>query len=79
MSAFSLQRQIDRNQDLLTKIRHLEEKEEKSNQVLSELMENSKTLKRSIEELHKQGDDKDDKLSEASQVYRDGGKLRKYL
>lgn len=59
---------MDLNQDLLTKIRRLEEKEEKSLQVLNEQLENNKSLKRNVEELQKQGHDKDGKLSEASQV-----------
>ncbi|XP_072513766.1 mitotic spindle assembly checkpoint protein MAD1 isoform X1 [Salminus brasiliensis] len=67
-SSRDFQRQLDRNQDLLTKIRRLEEKEEKANQALSEQMENSKALKQSLEELHKQANDKDNKLADANQM-----------
>lgn len=65
---FSSQRQVDQNQDLLMKIRRLEEKEEKTLQALSEQLENNKSLKRNIEELQKQARDKDGKLSETNQV-----------
>ncbi|XP_066505330.1 mitotic spindle assembly checkpoint protein MAD1 [Hoplias malabaricus] len=67
-SSRDLQRQVDQNQDLLTKIRRLEEKEEKANQALSEQVEKNKALKRSLEELHAQLSDKDNKLSEANQT-----------
>ncbi|KAI4876656.1 hypothetical protein NFI96_006687, partial [Prochilodus magdalenae] len=67
-SSRDLQRQVDRNQDLLTKIRRLEEKEEKSSQALSEQMETNKALKRRIEELHKHANEKDNKVAEANQM-----------
>lgn len=59
---------MDQNQDLLTKIRRLEEKEEKTLQALNEQLENNKSLKRSMEELQKHAHDQDGKLSEANQV-----------
>ncbi|KAB5523194.1 hypothetical protein PHYPO_G00149730 [Pangasianodon hypophthalmus] len=67
-SSRDLQRQVDLNQDLLTKVRRLEEKEEKTLQVLNEQLDNNKSLKRNVEELQKQAHDKDGKLSEASQM-----------
>ncbi|XP_060754557.1 mitotic spindle assembly checkpoint protein MAD1 [Neoarius graeffei] len=67
-SSRDLQRQVDQNQDLLMKIRRLEEKEEKTLQALSEQLENNKSLKRNIEELQKQARDKDGKLSETNQM-----------
>lgn len=67
---FWSQRQVDLNQDLLTKIRRLEEKKEKTLQALNEQLDNSKSLKRNIEELQKQTQGKDGKLSEANQVCR---------
>lgn len=63
-----LQREIDRNRELLMKIRRLEEREGKANQALNEQMENNKALKRDLEELHKKANEKDSKLAEADQV-----------
>ncbi len=63
-----LQREIDRNRELLLKIRRLEEREEKANQALNEQMENNKALKHNFEELHKKANEKDSKLAEADQV-----------
>lgn len=60
--------EIDRNRELLLKIRRLEEREEKANQALNEQMENNKALKRNFEELHKKANEKDSKLAEADQV-----------
>lgn len=62
------QRQVDMNQDLLTKIRRLEEKEERGLQALNEQLEKNKSLKQSLEELQKQVHDKDGKISETHQV-----------
>lgn len=59
---------MDLTQDLLMKIRRLEEKEEKTQQVLKEQMDNNKSLKRNMEELQKHVQEKDSKLSEANQV-----------
>ncbi|KAK7162151.1 hypothetical protein R3I94_004716 [Phoxinus phoxinus] len=67
-SSRDLQREIDRNRELLMKIRRLEEREEKANQALSEQMENNKALKRNLEELHKKANEKDSKLAEADQM-----------
>ncbi|KAG7315518.1 hypothetical protein KOW79_020384 [Hemibagrus wyckioides] len=67
-SSRDLQREMDLNQDLLMKIRRLEEKEEKTQQVLKEQMDNSKSLKRNMEELQKRVQEKDSKLSEANQM-----------
>ncbi|XP_050969547.1 mitotic spindle assembly checkpoint protein MAD1 [Labeo rohita] len=67
-SSRDLQREIDRNRELLLKIRRLEEREEKANQGLNEQMENNKTLKRNLEELHKKANEKDSKLAEADQM-----------
>ncbi|XP_052401566.1 mitotic spindle assembly checkpoint protein MAD1 [Carassius gibelio] len=67
-SSRDLQREIDRNRELLLQIRHLEEREEKANQDLNEQMENNKALKRNFEELHKKANEKDGKLAEADQM-----------
>ncbi|XP_016309018.1 mitotic spindle assembly checkpoint protein MAD1-like isoform X2 [Sinocyclocheilus anshuiensis] len=67
-SSRDLQREIDRNRELLLKIRRLEEREEKANQALNEQMENNKALKRNLEELHKKANEKDSKLTEADQM-----------
>ncbi|XP_051983001.1 mitotic spindle assembly checkpoint protein MAD1 isoform X1 [Xyrauchen texanus] len=67
-SSRDLQREIDRSRDLMIKIRRLEEREEKANQVLNEQVENNKALKRNLEELHKKANEKDRKLTEAEQM-----------
>ncbi|KAF4119020.1 mitotic spindle assembly checkpoint protein MAD1 [Onychostoma macrolepis] len=67
-SSRDLQREIDRNRELLLKIKRLEEREEKANQALNEQMENNKALKRNFEELHKKANEKDSKLAEADQM-----------
>uniref|UniRef100_A0A672L2Q6 Mitotic spindle assembly checkpoint protein MAD1 n=1 Tax=Sinocyclocheilus grahami TaxID=75366 RepID=A0A672L2Q6_SINGR len=67
-SSRDLQREIDRNRELLLQIRRLEEREEKANQALNEQMENNKALKRNFEELHKKANEKDSKLAEADQM-----------
>ncbi|KAI5090289.1 mitotic spindle assembly checkpoint protein MAD1, partial [Silurus meridionalis] len=67
-SSRDLQRQVDLNQDMLMKIRRLEEKDEKTLQSMNEHLENNKFLKRNVEELQKQVQEKDIKLSEASQM-----------
>ncbi|XP_067261017.1 mitotic spindle assembly checkpoint protein MAD1 isoform X4 [Chanodichthys erythropterus] len=67
-SSRDLQREIDRNRELLMKIRRLEEREGKANQALNEQMENNKALKRDLEELHKKANEKDNKLAEADQM-----------
>ncbi|XP_048053790.1 mitotic spindle assembly checkpoint protein MAD1 isoform X2 [Megalobrama amblycephala] len=67
-SSRDLQREIDRNRELLMKIRRLEEREGKANQALNEQMENNKALKRDLEELHKKANEKDSKLAEADQM-----------
>ncbi|XP_030636384.1 mitotic spindle assembly checkpoint protein MAD1 isoform X1 [Chanos chanos] len=68
LSSRDLQREVDRNQDLLTRIRRLEDREADAGQALSEQVENNKALKHSIEELHKKVDEKDSKLTEANQT-----------
>uniref|UniRef100_A0A4W4FP56 Mitotic spindle assembly checkpoint protein MAD1 n=1 Tax=Electrophorus electricus TaxID=8005 RepID=A0A4W4FP56_ELEEL len=77
ISSRDLQRQVDRNQDLLSKIRRLEENEEKAAHTLNEQMENNKALKQNLEEFHKQATDKDNKLEEANQMISElKGELR---
>lgn len=68
MYTLHLQREVDRNRELLMKIKRLEEREEKANQALNEQMENNKTLKRNLEELQTRANEKDSKLAEADQV-----------
>ncbi|XP_059408101.1 mitotic spindle assembly checkpoint protein MAD1 isoform X1 [Carassius carassius] len=67
-SSRDFQREIDRNGELLLKIKRLEEREEKANQALNEQMENNKVLKRNLEELHKKANEKDSKLAESDQM-----------
>ncbi|XP_052441481.1 mitotic spindle assembly checkpoint protein MAD1 isoform X1 [Carassius gibelio] len=67
-SSRDFQREIDRNRELLLKIKRLEEREEKANQALNEQMENNKVLKCNLEELHKKANEKDSKLAEADQM-----------
>lgn len=67
-SSRDLQREVDRNRELLLKIKRLEEREEKANQALNEQMENNKTLKCNLDELQKRANEKDSKLAEADQT-----------
>ncbi|XP_060716774.1 mitotic spindle assembly checkpoint protein MAD1 [Tachysurus vachellii] len=67
-SSRDLQRQMDLNQDLLMKVRRLEEKEEKTLQALNEQLENNKSLKRNMEDLQKHVQEKESKLSESIQM-----------
>lgn len=52
------------------KVRRLEEKEEKTLQALNDQLENNKFLKRNMEGLQKQVQEKDSKLSESIQVLK---------
>nr|XP_055062048.1 mitotic spindle assembly checkpoint protein MAD1 [Misgurnus anguillicaudatus]XP_055062049.1 mitotic spindle assembly checkpoint protein MAD1 [Misgurnus anguillicaudatus]XP_055062050.1 mitotic spindle assembly checkpoint protein MAD1 [Misgurnus anguillicaudatus] len=67
-SSRDLQREVDRNRELLMKIKRLEEREEKAKQTLNEQVDNNKTLKRNLEDLQKRASEKDVKLTEANQT-----------
>ncbi|XP_055062048.2 mitotic spindle assembly checkpoint protein MAD1 [Misgurnus anguillicaudatus] len=67
-SSRDLQREVDRNRELLMKIKRLEEREEKAKQTLNEQVDNNKTLKRNLEDLQKRASEKDVKLTEADQT-----------
>lgn len=67
-SSRDLQREVDRNRELLMKIKRLEEREEKAKQTLNEQVDNNKTLKRNLEDLQKRASEKDSKLTEADQT-----------
>lgn len=67
-SSRDLQREVDRNRELLMKIKRLEEREEKAKQTLNEQVDNNKTLKRNLEDLQKRTSEKDSKLTEADQT-----------
>ncbi|XP_065110295.1 mitotic spindle assembly checkpoint protein MAD1 [Paramisgurnus dabryanus] len=67
-SSRDLQREVDRNRELLMRIKRLEEREEKAKQTLNEQVDNNKTLKRNLEDLQKRASEKDSKLTEADQT-----------
>lgn len=63
-----IQREVDRNQDLLTRIKKIEEREAETKKVLNEQIEMNKALKKSIESQNKKLDDKDSKMANANEV-----------
>uniref|UniRef100_W5LZP9 Mitotic arrest deficient 1 like 1 n=1 Tax=Lepisosteus oculatus TaxID=7918 RepID=W5LZP9_LEPOC len=69
-SARDLEREVDRNQDLLARIRKLEEKESEAGKALKEQTEISRSLKKTIEGQNKKLEEKDSKLAEANETSR---------
>ncbi|MBN3312986.1 MD1L1 protein, partial [Atractosteus spatula] len=68
-SARDLEREVDRNQDLLARIRKLEEKESEAGKALKEQTEISRSLKKTIEGQNKKLEEKDSKLAEANELF----------
>ncbi|KAL4624427.1 mitotic spindle assembly checkpoint protein MAD1 isoform X1 [Arapaima gigas] len=68
ISARNLEREVDRNQELLSRIKKLEDREAETAKVLSEQMEMNKTLKKSLEGLNKRLEEKNSKISEANET-----------
>lgn len=69
----SLQHEVDRNQDLLARIKKLEERESEMERNLSEKAEANRALRKNLEAMNKKLDDRDGRLSSANQVRRHGG------
>jgi len=61
---------VDRNQDLLGKIKRLEQREEEAAKTLSEQLGESRALRRNLDDLTKKGAERDVKLNTGNQVNR---------
>lgn len=64
-----LQHEVDRNQELLGKIKKLEERVEEANKKLTEQKEANDALQKNLEGLNKTLEEQDDKLGAANQVH----------
>lgn len=64
-----LQREVDRNQELLGQIKKLEERAEEVNKKLTEQKEANDALQKNLEGLNKTLEERDDKLGTANQVH----------
>ncbi|KAM9314967.1 mitotic spindle assembly checkpoint protein MAD1 [Pholidichthys leucotaenia] len=67
-SARDLEHEVDRNQELLGKIKKLEEKEMETTQNLSKKEEANRALRKNLEGLNKKLEDRDTKLDTANQT-----------
>ena len=63
-----LQRELDRNQELLARIKKLEKRESEMARNLSEKMDASRAIQKNLEVLNKKVEDRDERLSSANQV-----------
>ncbi|KAJ8391873.1 hypothetical protein AAFF_G00084890, partial [Aldrovandia affinis] len=68
ISARDFEREADRNQELLTRIKKLEEREAEARKVLNEQTEMNRALKKSLEEQNKKLEEKDSKMSNANET-----------
>uniref|UniRef100_A0A3B3SNX2 Mitotic arrest deficient 1 like 1 n=1 Tax=Paramormyrops kingsleyae TaxID=1676925 RepID=A0A3B3SNX2_9TELE len=68
ISARDLEREVDRNQELLNRIKKLEEREAETTRTLNEQMEMNKTLKKSLEGENKKLEEKESVISEANKT-----------
>uniref|UniRef100_A0A8K9Y8N2 Mitotic spindle assembly checkpoint protein MAD1 n=1 Tax=Oncorhynchus mykiss TaxID=8022 RepID=A0A8K9Y8N2_ONCMY len=68
LSARDFEREVDRNQDLLGRIRRLEEREAESSQSLSEKAEANRALHRTLESLNRRVEERDGWLNTSNQV-----------
>lgn len=64
-----LQHEVDRNQDLLGRIKKLEERETGAAKNLSEQVEANRTLRKNLESLNKKLEERDIRLNTANQVH----------
>lgn len=62
------QREADRNQELLTRIKQYQERETEAENKLKEQMEMNKSYKKSMETMSKKLQEKESKLAEANEV-----------
>lgn len=67
-SARDLEHEIDRNQELLGRMKKLEERETEAAKNLSEQMEGNRALRKNLEGLNKKLEDRDTKLNTAHQT-----------
>uniref|UniRef100_A0A8C8SHP2 Mitotic spindle assembly checkpoint protein MAD1 n=1 Tax=Pelusios castaneus TaxID=367368 RepID=A0A8C8SHP2_9SAUR len=67
-NARSYEREADRNQELLTRIKHYQEKEVEAEAKLKEQMEMNKTYKKSMEAVSKKLQEKESNLTEANEM-----------
>uniref|UniRef100_A0A8C0GMM0 Mitotic arrest deficient 1 like 1 n=1 Tax=Chelonoidis abingdonii TaxID=106734 RepID=A0A8C0GMM0_CHEAB len=67
-NARSYEREADRNQELLTRIKHYQEKEVEAEAKLKEQMEMNKSYKKSMETVSKKLQEKESKLAEANEM-----------
>lgn len=63
-----LQHEVDRNQDLLGRIKKLEERETEAAKHLSEQVEANRALRKNLEGLNKKLEERDTRLNTANQV-----------
>ncbi|KAL1005172.1 hypothetical protein UPYG_G00055500, partial [Umbra pygmaea] len=68
LSARDLEREVDRNQDLLGKIRRLEEREAESSKSLTEQTEENGVLRRTLDSLNRKIEERDTRLSTSQQT-----------
>ncbi|KAM9492031.1 mitotic spindle assembly checkpoint protein MAD1 isoform 2-T2 [Salvelinus alpinus] len=68
LSARDFEREVDRNQDLLGRIRRLEEREAESSQSLSEKAEANRALRRTLESLNRRVEERDEWLNTSNQT-----------
>lgn len=69
LCVFSLgQREADRNQELLTRIKQYQERETEAENKLKEQMEMNKSYKKNMETMNKKLQEKESKLAEANEV-----------
>ncbi|XP_006804392.1 mitotic spindle assembly checkpoint protein MAD1 [Neolamprologus brichardi] len=67
-SARDLEHEVDRNQELLTQIKKLEERAEEANKKITEQKEANDALQKNLEGLNKTLEERDDKLGTANQT-----------
>ncbi|XP_071202914.1 mitotic spindle assembly checkpoint protein MAD1-like [Salvelinus alpinus] len=68
LSARDFEREVDRNQDLLGRIRRLEEREAESSQSLSEKAEANRALRRTLDSLNRRVEERDEWLNTSNQT-----------
>lgn len=67
--AFCIQHEVDRNQELLGRIKKLEERENRAVKNLSEQVESNRALQINLEGLNKKLEERDTRLNFANQVH----------
>lgn len=67
--AFCIQHEVDRNQELLGRIKKIEERENRAVKNLSEQVESNRALQINLEGLNKKLEERDTRLNSANQVH----------